>query len=143
MPRLVTQDEAARALHVSRGMIQYWVRKGATRYPKPRKPGAIYAPSTRERLGPTCNRNYLVDLDELELKLFTNAVKNLEQQNPEANLMTVREAAKLTNRKYETVATYVKKFELKKYYLYKGTSHYLIDGEELADAMEDRGLPLT
>lgn len=143
MPTLVTQDEAARILHVSRGMIQYWVRKGATRYPKPRKPGARYAPSTRERLGPTCNRNYLLDLEELQLKLFTNAVKNLEQQNPEAHLMTVREAAKRTNRKHETIATYVKKFELKKYFLHEGTSHYLIDGEELADAMEARGLSLT
>lgn len=143
MPTLVTSEEASELLHVSRGMIQYWVRKGATKYPKPRKTDATYRPCTLEKLGPTCNRNYLLDLDELQLKLFTNAVKNLEQQNPEANLMTVREAAKRTNRKYETVSTYVKRFGLKKYYLYEGTSHFLIDGEELADAMEARGLALT
>jgi hypothetical protein len=124
-------------------MVQYWVRKGATRYPKPRKTDATYRPGTLEKLGTNCNRNYLLDLDELQLKLFTNAIKNLEQQNPEAHLMTVREAAKRTNRKYETIAGYVKRFKLKKYYLYEGTSHYLIDGEELADAMEDRGLDLT
>lgn len=142
MPTLVTPDEAARSLHVSRGMINYWVRKGATRYLKPRKTDATYRPATLEKLGTTCNRNYLVDLEELQLKLFTNAVKNLELQHPEAHLMTAAEAAKRTNRKYETMATYVKRFGLKKYYLYEGTSHYLIDGEELADAMEARGLDL-
>lgn len=142
--RLVTPTEAAEKLHVSQGMITYWLRIGAlTRHPKPRQLNGPRAEYMLNYLGPECNRNIYIDLDVAELLLPKNAIAKLKEDNPAANLLTTREIAKLTNRTPETIATYVKKFGLKKYKLHSKSSHYLIDGEALADAMENAGLPLT
>lgn len=142
--RLVTPTEAAKKLHVSQGMITYWLRIGAlTRHPKPRELNGPRSEYMLEYLGENCNRNILVDLDVATLLIPKNAIAKLKEDNPAANLLTVRETAKLTNRTVRTIDLYVKQFGLKKYKLHSKSSHYLIDGEELADHMENAGLPLT
>lgn len=142
--RLVTRAEAAKLLHVSEGMIQYWLRIGALeKHPRPRQLNGPRAEYMRNYLGPECNRNVHIDVDAARLLIPQNAIAKLKRDNPAANLLTTREVAKLTNRTPETIATYVRKFGLKKYKLHSKSSHYLIDGEELADHLEERGLPLT
>lgn len=144
MPTLVTREEAAKQLHVSSGMIQYWLRIGALqRYPKPRALNGPKAEYMRQYLGENCNRSYLVDLDVATLLVPQNAIAKLKEDNPAANLLTVREIAKLTRRTERTIELYVKQFGLTKYKLHSKSSHYLLDGEELADYMEDAGLPLV
>ena len=142
--RLVTRVEAAKLLHVSEGMIQYWLRIGAReKHPRPRELNGPRAEYMLQYLGPTCNRNIYVDVDAAELLIPQNAIAKLKEDTPAANLLTVREAAKLTNRTLRTVELYVKQFGLKKYKLHSKSSHYLIDGEELVDRLEECGLPLT
>jgi IS30 family transposase len=85
----------------------------------------------------------VIDLDVARDLVTSNAIKKLKQGNPAANLLTTREIAKLTNRTVSTIDSYVRRFGLKKYYIHEHTTHYLIDGEELADRMEEAGLPLT
>lgn len=144
MPTLVTPNEACDILHVSRGMISYWLRKGLlTRYPKPRQLNGPRGEYYMQRLGPECGRNTVIDLDVARDLVTSNAIKKLKQGNPAANLLTTREIAKLTNRTVSTIDSYVRRFGLKKYYIHEHTTHYLIDGEELADRMEEAGLPLT
>lgn len=96
-----------------------------------------------EYLGETCNRNMLIDLDVATLLVPKNAIAKLKEDNPAANLLTTREIARLTNRDVRTIEHYVRHFKLTKYKLHSKSSHYLIDGEELADHMENAGLPLT
>ena len=125
-------------------MVQYWLGIGALKkYPKPRALNGPKSEYMLQYLGENCNRNILVDLDAATLLVPRNAIAKLKEDNPAANLLTVREAAKLTNRTLRTVELYVKQFGLKKYKLHSKSSHYLIDGEELADRLEERGLPLT
>lgn len=144
MPTLVTREAAAKYLHVSTGMVQYWLRIGALKkYPKPRQLNGPKAEYMLQYLGENCNRNMLVDLEAARLLVPKNAIEKLKRDNPAANLLTTREIAKLINRTPRTVELYVKQFGLKKYKLHSKSSHYLIDGEELADHMEDAGLPLT
>lgn len=142
--RLVTRVEAAKLLHVSEGMIQYWLGIGALeKHPRPRQLNGPRAEYMRNYLGPECNRNVYIDLDVAELLIPQNAIAKLKRDNPAANLFTTREIAKLTNRTVRTIEHYVKRFGLTKYKLHSKSSHYLIDGEELADRLEECGLPLT
>lgn len=144
MPTLVTRAEAAKRLHVSTGMVQYWLGIGALKkYPKPRQLNGPKAEYMLKYLGEDCNRNCLVDLDEATLLIPKNAIEKLKSDNPAANLLTIRETAELTHRSVRTIELYVKQFGLRKYKLHAKSSHYLIDGEELADHMENAGLPLT
>jgi hypothetical protein len=144
MPTLVTRAEAAKELHVSLGMIQHWIRKGLLeKHDKLRQLNGPRSEYMRGYLGEVCSTYYLVDLDVARLLVPQNAIEKLKEDNPAANLLTAREIAKLTNRRVETISMYVNKFGLKKYKLNPKSSHYLIDGEELADAMENAGLPLT
>lgn len=142
--RLVTRVEAAKLLHVSEGMIQYWLGIGALeKHPRPRQLNGPRAEYMLNYLGPNCNRNVYIDLHAAELLIPKNAIEKLKRDHPAANLLTVSETAKLTNRTVRTIEAYVKQFGLKKYKLHSKSSHYLINGEELADRLEERGLPLV
>lgn len=135
--RLMQIKQAARVAGVSYGAVHYWVRTG--RIKKHPMPLAELTKKIKPHLGEYSKRNYLIDVDELLAKRPAGTQEALRRSNPDLRLLTVREIANILNVETFTVRHYARRFELKHYY-YGYSNEFLIDGDELADAMEDNGL---
>lgn len=135
--RLVTAKHAASIIGVSIGAMHLRARSGElTRYPLP------LAPLTRKKkphLGSESKRSYLLDLDEVLTARPTSSAKLLKRTHPDRRLLTVDEVASILEVTPQTVRNYVKRYELEKLYYAQGTK-FLIDGDQLADALEADGL---
>jgi hypothetical protein len=84
---------------------------------------------------------YLVDIDEARKLLRNAAEADLKLLNSDKRLLRPREVAKILDVTIERVHGWTKRFNLKKYYPENAGKHeYFIDGDELADNLEDSGL---
>lgn len=110
--RLVTPKEAAQAFYVTQPMIAYWIRKGRIQ--------RHYVLDSK--------RNYLVDLDEIEVA--SKGMEGIKENAPE-NLITREEAAKLIWTSKESIAYYVRMGYIKKHYVFGNKYHYLVDRDEV------------
>jgi DNA-binding transcriptional MerR regulator len=109
---LVTPNEAARSVFVTRGMIAYWVRRG----------------SVKKHYSFTNQYNYLVDLDEVVLaSKGRSGVINMQPDN----LITRQEAADLLWVTAQEITYYVSKGYIKKHYVLGNDYNYLIDKDEV------------
>jgi DNA-binding transcriptional MerR regulator len=110
--RLVTPKEAAQAFYVTQSMIPYWIRKGRIK--------KHYVLANK--------RNYLVDLDEIEIA--SKGMAGIKSKAPE-NLITREEAAKLIWTSKESIAYYVRMGYIKRHYVLGNKYHYLVDRDEV------------
>lgn len=134
--RLVTAKQAASELYVTVGMIHYWIRTGRLeKYPYLMTPGSARA---RKRLYSTSR--FLVDIDEAKLVPQNKSAADLKLLNSDKRLLRVSEIAKILDVREDRVRLWAKSFGLKKYYLPTSPSYYFLDGDELADNLEDAGL---
>ena len=82
-----------------------------------------------------------MDIDEAAKLLRNRAEAELKLLNSDKRLLRPLEVAKILDVKKERVYYWIKKFELKKYHPANGgQKDFFIDGDELADNMEDWGL---
>ena len=109
---LVTANEAAKALYVTRGMIHYWIRKGRVKKHKGSN-----------------DWNFLVDMEEA--RFASNWQKNILEANPD--LITKEEAADLLLLSKRSVSYYVDTGRLKKYYVLCSDKYYLLHKDEVIE----------
>jgi hypothetical protein len=133
--RLVTVKTAASELFVSPGMIAYWKRHGlVTTYPYHLTPL-----SAKVRKRTVSTYRYLVDLEELtRLRDRSSDPKLLTEDK---RLLRPKEIAKILDVKIDRVYRWVRIYGLKKYCPNPGAQkNYFLDGDEVADLLEDIGL---
>lgn len=135
--RLVTVKQASAELYVSTGLVQYWIRNGrAKKYPYPLTPGSAKVKKRTES-----NWRYLLDIEELQKLLRNGAEAELKLLNNDKRLLRPLEVAKILDVNIERVYSWSRRFNLKRYYPPNAGKHeYFIDGDELADNLEDSGL---
>lgn len=135
--RLVTVRQACSELFVSYGLVQYWVRTGRLQ-----KHTYVLTPgSAKVRKRTVSNYRYLVDVDEARKLLRNQAEADLKLLNKDKRLLRPREVSKILDVKIERVYSWTRRFELKKYYPENsGQKDFFLDGDELADNLEDSGL---
>lgn len=110
---LVTPNEAAKTVYVTRGMIAYWIRKGLAK--------KHYVLDNK--------RQYLVDLDEI--KAAQEYSRNRFSSQPEKNLVTPREAADYLWVGIAEIRYYARMGYIKKHYVLGNDYHYLVDLNEI------------
>lgn len=133
--RLVTAKEAAATVKVSISTIQHWLRTGKIK----KHPYQLIKKSQRARRQEFATRRFLVDLDEVIANGPGPLMSEVREQHPDLRLLTNRQVSKIIDRGEEAVRQYVRRFGLRKYH-YGNNGQYLIDGDELADALEANGL---
>lgn len=128
--RLVPPKTAAAELFVSVPLIHYWTRTGqATRHPYPLSPLSV---KVRKRTVST--RMYLVDMEELE------AIRDPNLLTSDKRLLRPKEIARILDVRIERVYGWVQRYSLTKYMPNpKARKNYYLDGDEVADALEDAG----
>ena len=135
--RLVTAKHAASIIGVSVGNMHRRARLGEiTKYPLPLSP---LTKKVKPHLGEESKRSYLVDLDEVLATRPDGSAKLLRKSYPDRRLLTVDEAASIIHVTPQTVRNYIKRYGLEKLYYAEGRK-FLIDGDQLADALEADGL---
>ena len=133
--RLVTVSQLAKQLYVSNGLIQLWVRTGRlAKHPYVLTPG-----SAKVRKQTVSQYRYLVDIDEASKLLRNRAEEELKLLNSDKRLLRPREISQILDVTMDRVYSWSKRFKLKKYYIL-GNHDYFLDGDELADNLEDSGL---
>lgn len=85
------------------------------------------------------SKRFLVDLDEVVANGPGPLMSEVREQHPDLRLLTVRQISKIIDRGEESVRYYTRRFGLRKY-RYGNNGQYLLDGDELADALEANGL---
>ncbi len=135
--RLVTVRQACNELFISYGLVQYWVRTGRLqKHMYTLTPG-----SAKVKKRTVSHYRYLVDIDEARKLLRNEAEAELKLLNSDKRLLRPREVAKILDVTIERVHAWAKRFNLKKYYPENvGKHEYFIDGDELADNLEDSGM---
>lgn len=135
--RLVTVSEVSKQLFVSVGLVQHWVRTGLLQ----KHPYYLTPMSAKVRKRTVSTSRYLVDIDEAVKLIRSKAEAELKLLNSDKRLLRPREVSKILDVKIERVHAWSRRFNLKKYYppLVK-KYEYFIDGDELADNLEDSGL---
>lgn len=133
--RLMTVTDAAAELYVSKELVFYWARNGLLT----KHPYALSPLSVKVRKRTVSTRRFLVDLDEVRSIQRTELDEQLKRLHSDKRLLRPGEVSQMLDVRTERVYSWVKRFKLKKYYPKAGT-HYLIDGDELADNLEDAGL---
>jgi predicted site-specific integrase-resolvase len=109
---LVTAKEAGKALYVTTGMVQYWIRKGRLkRYQNPN------------------GWNFLVDLDEA--RIASKWKKNVLEAHPD--LITLDEAAEMLGLTRKAVNYHINLGRLEKYYVLGSDKHYLVHIDEVTE----------
>jgi hypothetical protein len=128
--RLVTVKEAAAELFVTPSMFAYWRRKGLlTTYPYP-----LTSTSAKVRKRTVSTRRYLVDIDELKAQLDLQLLTN------DKRLLRPKEIAEILDVRIDRVYGWVPRYGLTKYCPNpKAPNNYYLDGDEVADALEDAG----
>lgn len=112
---LMTTQQAAEIVYLTTSALRYWVKRGMLKkYPSPDK----------------YSRRYLIDFDEVE-KLFSQDWKERAKENLPKHLIGRREAAKLLWINERSIAYYVRKKHLKKYYVFNNDYNYLLDRDEV------------
>ena len=112
---LMTTQQAADLIYSTRATLRYWVKKGMLKkYPSP----------------DGYSRRYLIDFDEVE-KLFSQDWKERARENLPDNLISRKEAAKLLWINERSIAYYVRRKHLKKYYVFGNDYNYLLDRDEV------------
>lgn len=135
--KLVTPKQAARVAGVSAATVHRWVRLGqVTKHPVPL---AEITKKVRPHLGEYSKRNYYVNLDDFMTARPASTADMVRSMYPDLRLLTVREIANILNVETFTVRHYARRFALQKY-RHEGSQEFLLNGDELADAMEDNGL---
>jgi hypothetical protein len=109
---LVTANEAAKALYVTRGMVHYWIRKGRVKKHKGSN-----------------NWNFLVDMEEA--RFASRWQENIMEQHPD--LITKEEAADLLLLSKRSVSYYVDTGRLNKYYVLGSDKYYLLSRDEVIE----------
>lgn len=129
---LVTVDEAAKALHVSPGLVRHWIRQGwLARHARPRHP-------VSERVRPYIYlERFYVDLDAARVLTSNGALEKFRADHPEKNLLTASEVASMLGITYWTVVRMLKVLEVTKYRYHNASTSYVVDGEELHEKMEN------
>ncbi len=135
--RLVTVRQACNELFVSVGLVQYWVRTGRLqKHTYTLTPG-----SAKVKKRTVSHSRYLVDIEEAFKLLRNRAEADLKLLNNDKRLLRPREVAKILDVRLERVYSWTRRFKLKKYYPENAGKHeYFLDGDELADNLEDSGL---
>lgn len=135
--RLVTVTQLAKELFVSTGLVRYWMRTDRlTKHPYPLTPG-----SAKVKKRTVSHYRYLLDVDEAAKLLRNRAESDLKLLHSDKRLLRPREVSQILDVNMERVYSWVKRFELTKYYPESsGHREFFIDGDELADSMEDWGL---
>lgn len=128
----VSLTEAARLANVTRGTIQHWLRTGRlaidhvpprSEFAKQRTPGEVRPFGARVRRA------------DVVACSFAQRMRQLKQQHPDLNLLTVRQIANACSRSEYWTYTLVKRFQLQKYYVDRVT--YLISGKELWEKTQE------
>lgn len=135
--RLVTVTQVSKELFVSVGLVQYWVRTGRLQ-----KHAYVLTPgSAKVRKRTVSHYRYLLDIDEAAKLLRNRAESDLKLLHSDKRLLRPKEIAKILDVNLERVYSWVRRFELTKYHPEPaGQRDFFIDGDELADSMEDWGL---
>jgi|688.fasta_scaffold1048347_2 hypothetical protein len=133
--RLVTAQEAAAELFVSRGTVQYWVRTGKLA----KHPFKVASSTTRSRKYTESPRRFLVDVDEAKRMLQSVIEKEIKEEHADKRLLYPAEAARIMEVTTTHTLSLIRRFGVTKYSLGYGNK-FLIDGDELADALEANGL---
>jgi hypothetical protein len=135
--RLVTVSQACSELFVSVGLVQYWVRTGRLqKHTYTLTPG-----SAKVKKRTVSHYRYLVDIDEARKLLRNGAEAELKLLNSDKRLLRPREVATILDVTIERVHGWAKRFNLRKYYPIAGVrGEYFLDGDELADNLEDSGM---
>jgi hypothetical protein len=122
---------------VSVGLVQYWVRTGRLqKHTYTLTPG-----SAKVKKRTVSHYRYLVDIDEARKLLRNAAEADLKLLNSDKRLLRPREVAKILDVTIERVHGWAKRFNLRKYYPIAGVrGEYFLDGDELADNLEDSGM---
>jgi hypothetical protein len=135
--RLVTVRQACNELYVSVGLVQYWVRTG--RLAKHTYPLTPLSAKVKKRT--VSLTRYLVDVDAARKLLRNEAEAELKLLHSDKRLLRPREVSKILDVRHERVLSWTRRFNLKKYYPVAGVrGEYFIDGDELADNLEDSGM---
>ncbi len=128
----VSLVEAARLAHVTRGTIQHWLRTGRLVVDHVPPRSEVAKARTKHVTRPFKMRVRRADVLACS---FAQRMRQLKSDNPDLNLLTVREFANACSRPESWVYTIVKRFDLKKYYLDKVT--YLVSGKEFWEKAQD------
>ena len=133
--RLVTAPQAARELYISTGLLHYWIRTGRLqKYPYP-----LAASTVKVRKKTVSHRRFMVDIDQVRLLRRADAEDQIKLLNSDKRLLRPQEVAKIVGVTVQRVYQWVARYELTKYKTGSDTC-YLVDGDELADALEANGL---
>lgn len=132
--RLVRPKEAAAELFISTGLVYHWVRTGRLA----KHPYKVAACNRRKRDN-LVKPNYYVDIEEARGLILDEEAAKIKLLHSDKNLLRPADVARITRYDVGTVYRWVKSFELTKYRIGKTTS-YLLDGDEVADALEENGL---
>lgn len=133
--RLVTPKQASEELFVSTGLIQYWVKKGLLE-----KHPYELAPSTaRVRKRTVSHSRFKIDIDEAKKLRRIEREDQIKLLNKDKRLLRPAEVSKILEITENNVYQMVARYKLTKYPVGVSTL-YMIDGDELADALEDDGM---
>jgi hypothetical protein len=133
--RLVTPKQASEELFVSTGLIQYWIKKGLLeKYPYELAPSTV-----RVRKRTLSHSRYKVDIDEAKKLRRADREDQVKLLNSDKRLLRPAEVSKILEITENNVYQMVARYNLTKYPVGVSTL-YLIDGDELADALEDDGM---
>lgn len=133
--RLVTVPQLAKELFISTGLVRYWLRTDRlTKHPRPLTPG-----SSRVKKRTVSHYRYLLDIDEAAKLLRNRAESDLKLLHSDKRLLRPQEVAGIIGVTVQRVYQWASRYELTKYPTGSGTC-YLLDGDELADALEENGL---
>ena len=134
--RLMTVKQAASELFVSTGLVHYWIRTGrAQKHVYKLTPGSA---KVKKRTESTWR--FMVDLDELRAIQRKSAEAELKLLNSDKRLLRPREISQILDVRHDRVHSWAKRYNLKKYYIPGNSVEYFLDGDELADNLEDSGL---
>lgn len=131
--KFVSTSEAARLAHVSVGSIQHWMRTGRLA-PCGVLPRSEHAKRVRPNVTGKYARHQFRVADVLAAS-FEQRMRQLKAENPEINLLTVRELAARCDTSEQWVYQLIKRFELKKYYIDRWV--YMVSGVELWEKSQD------
>lgn len=130
MNDLLTVAEAAKIAEVCPSTIQYWIKTG--RLKERRAPRSAHAMKARPR---EVMQKLMVDRQELIAATPDGIEAAVRRANPTKRLLNLRDIQRILGVQFTTAWAMVNSTGVHKYPLYGNT--YLVDGEELYEALED------